>query len=367
MSDAAATTTKSELKEIPLSMIRENPVALRDVNRNTENYMEIVDSIKTRGVLNPIVVRAMKDPETDEEFYSLIDGLHRYTASQDAGKETIPAHITSMEDADVLVAQIIGNIHRIETRPVEYSKQLQRILAQDPMLTSAQLAKQLGKSTTWITDRLNLRKIDDNIAKLVDEGKINLSNAFALSKLPSEEQADFADRAITMTPAEFTATVSERKKALDKARREGKAATKGEFVPPVHMRKLKEVRTEFEKPEVGPHLLKEHGVKTPMDAFALGVAWVLHQDPTSVAVAKQKDDARKRELQEKRDKAKAQRASNKASQAATRAARLQVESELLEKGADEATIKKALDEFDAANGMKDGKFVKPEKTEGDAK
>ncbi len=174
---AVAIKAKSDLTYVQVSQIRENPVALRQVNRNTEAYIELVDSIRREGVLNPIVVRPMRDPQTGNEFYGLIDGLHRFTATCDAGLDTIPAHIKSMEDAQVLVAQIIGNIHRIETRPVEYSKQLQKILIQDPLLTAASLADQLGKSTTWIADRLGLLKLDEKIGKLVDEGKINLSNA----------------------------------------------------------------------------------------------------------------------------------------------------------------------------------------------
>jgi ParB/RepB/Spo0J family partition protein len=352
----------SSLQEVPLASIRENPVALRQVNRNTEQYMELVDSIRTEGLLNPIVVRPMKDPETDEEFYGLIDGLHRFTAAQDAGLKTIPAHVKSMEDAQVLVAQIIGNIHRIETRPVEYSKQLQKILAQDPLLTASQLAKQLGKSTTWVSERLGLLKIDDNISKLVDEGKINLSNAFVLAKLPKEEQVAFVDRAMTMTPQEFSATVLERKKALDKARREGRQVASGEFVAPIHMRKLKEVRAEFEKPEVGPALIRAGKVKDVAEAFALGIQWVLHQDPTSVEVAKQKDEDRKREQQEKRDLAKNAKAKKKAEEAAVKAARLALESELIEGNADEAKIKEELAKFDVANGLKDGKPVKKDES-----
>lgn len=340
---------ESALREIPLSQIRENPVALRQVNRGTEGYKELVDSIRQEGLLNPIVVRPMVDPETGEEFYGLIDGLHRYTASQDAGKETIPAHVKSMEDAQVLVAQIIGNIHRIETRPVEYSKQLQKILAQDPLLTAAQLAKTLGKSTTWIADRLGLLKIEDRVQGLVDEGKINLSNAFVLAKLPKEEQDGFVDRAMTMTPQEFSATVLERKKQLDKARREGRSVDANEFMAPVHMRKLKEVRTEMDSPRVGAALLKNSNISTLEQAFQLAVQWVLHQDPTSIEVAKQKDAERRQELKDKRDKAKTVRVKQKASEAAIKAARLQLESDLIEQSATEDEIKAELEKFDKAN------------------
>jgi ParB/RepB/Spo0J family partition protein len=337
------------LQEIPLSQIRENPVALRQVNRQTEQYLELVESVKENGILNPIVVRPLQDPETGESFFGLIDGLHRFTASQDAGCETIPAHIKSMEDAAVLEAQVIGNIHKIETRPVEYSKQLQKILAQDPLLTASQLAKKLGKSPTWIADRLGLLKVDDKITALIDDGSINLSNAFSLAKLPPEEQLAFADRAQTMTPAEFTATVTERKKQLDKARREGRKADSGEFVAPTHMRKLKEVKTEFESAKIGPTLCKENKTPTPEAGFALGVAWILHQDPTSVAIAKQQDEERRQELKEKREKAKAARTKAKASNAAIKAARLSLESELLEKGASKEEMEKALESFDQAN------------------
>jgi len=128
---------------VSLKKIRLNPVALRDVDRESEGYLGLVDSIKSSGVLNPIVVRPIKDSETGEELYGLVDGLHRFTAAGDAGLDTIPAHIKSMEEADILAAQIIGNIHRVETRPVEYSKQLQRILAQDPMLSMTALAAKL--------------------------------------------------------------------------------------------------------------------------------------------------------------------------------------------------------------------------------
>jgi ParB family transcriptional regulator, chromosome partitioning protein len=101
----------TKLAHIPISKIRENPVALRSVNRTTEEYTGLVDSIRRSGVLNPVLVREVQDPDTKDIVYGLIDGLHRFTASQDAGQDTIPAQITSMEDAAVLEAQILANVH----------------------------------------------------------------------------------------------------------------------------------------------------------------------------------------------------------------------------------------------------------------
>lgn len=309
----------SELLRIPLSSIRENPVALRAVNRQDADYLSFRDSVRTVGVLNPIVVREIPSSE-GEKLYGIIEGLHRYTASLDSGLPDIPAHVMNMSDADVMEAQLIGNVHKIETKPVEYSKQLQRILAANPLLTLTQLAAKLNKSSQWLSERLGILKLDPKIASLVDEGRINLVNAYALAKLPVEEQGNFVDRAITMPPGEFTPTVLGRKKELDAAKRQGRDAAPAEFTPVPHIQKLAELKNEMEKPTVGPALINELAVTSAVDGFALGVRWALHMDPFSIKVAKEKDDARKAQAQQKREEAAKERAQKKANDAAVAAA-----------------------------------------------
>jgi ParB/RepB/Spo0J family partition protein len=311
------------LKTIPLKDIRENPVALRSVNRQSEEYLGLVDSIRRNGILNPILVREIRDPETGSLVYGLIDGLHRYSGAQDAGLTEVPAQVRSMEDGEVLEAQILANIHKVETRPVEYAKQLTRILAQNPTMTASELASRLSKSPAWLSDRLGLTKLDEAIAKEVDDGKINLSNAYALAKLPKEEQANFFDRAMTMTPQEFVPTVTARVKELRDLKRQGKDTTPAGFVPVPHVRKIAELKDELEKPTVGPVLVSELGVKNPSDAFALGVKWALHMDPASIEAARQKDEARKKELAEAKGKRERERLEKQAKDAADKAADLQ--------------------------------------------
>lgn len=101
------------LKSIPLSLIRENPVALRNVNRKGEGYLGLVDSVRKDGVLNAIVVREIKDPTNGNVVYGLVDGLHRFSAASDAGLTEIPAQVKDMDDAAVLEAQLIANVHKI--------------------------------------------------------------------------------------------------------------------------------------------------------------------------------------------------------------------------------------------------------------
>lgn len=318
----------TRLQEIPLSKIRENPVALRTVNRESEEYLGLVDSIRKNGVLCSISVREIKDADTGETLYGLVDGLHRFSASTDAGLDTIPAQVMEYDDAQTLQIQIIGNIHKIETKPVEYSKQLLRMLAANPTLTLSELASQLSKTDSWLTDRLGLTKLSEDIGKLVDEDKLNLTNAYALSRLPEEEQVNFLDRALTMSPAEFAPTASARLKEIKDAARKGREAAPAEFVAVPHVRKVGELKDELTNPTIGAVLVKELKVHDPAHAFALGVAWALHMDPKSVEAAKAKDvqrkaaateakAARERERLQKQQKEAADKAAHIAEQLAT--------------------------------------------------
>lgn len=311
-----ASEPKTKLKEIKLSDIRENPVALRSVARQSESFQQLVDSIKERGVLNPILVREKRDEETNETYYGLIDGLQRFSASADAGRDTISAKVVNMSDAEALEAQIITNVHRVETKPVEYSRQLIRILSGNPTMTISNLASKLAKSPTWVSERLGLVKLEEGVAKLVDEGKINLSNAYALAKLPVEEQVNFVDRAITMTPQEFVPQVNGRVKEVREAKKQGRDTTKAEFAPVAHLQKLADIKSEYDSGVVAAALVERANATTPEEGFKLGVAWVLHMDPVSVELQKQADEERKQRETEARDKRKAEAQAKRAAAAA---------------------------------------------------
>jgi hypothetical protein len=154
-------------------------------------------------------------------------------------------------------------------------------------MTISDLAKKLAKSLTWVSERLGLVKLTDEIAKLVDANTINLSNAYALAKLPEEEQANFVDRAITMTPQEFVPQVNNRVKEIREAKRQGRDATKAEFTPMPHLQKLTDIKTEFAEGKVAETLVADLGITDPVEAFKLGVAWTLHMDPVSQQIARQ--------------------------------------------------------------------------------
>jgi len=310
----------SELKTISTSGIRENPVALRNVDRQSEDYLGIVQSMRERGFFGAITVREKLDAETGVSFYELVDGLHRFTAAKDAGIDMINVDVVSLTEDQVMEVQIMANIHKVETKPVEYSKQLMRLLTRNPLMTESELATKLGKSSQWIKDRLGLNKIgSEDIAKLIDSGEINLSNAYALAKLPPEEMADFLDRAITLPPDEFVPAVNARVKEIKEAKRQGKDPNAQAFQPVAHMQKLGDLKSEMETGEIGKVLCQECGAKTPLDGFALGVKWSLHMDPKSIEIQKGKDEERKKEREEAKQKREAEKADKKAVEAKKKA------------------------------------------------
>jgi ParB/RepB/Spo0J family partition protein len=303
-----------DLRQIALVDIRENPVALRAVNRQDENYLGLVESIKTKGFMGAITVRAKTDPETKASFYELVDGLHRFCAAKDAGLNAINVDVVSLEDDAVLEAQLMANVHKIETRPVEYSKQLLRILSRNPLMTEVELANRLGKSAQWIRERLGLTKISNkDIAELVNEGKIGLANAYALAKLPPDEMADFVDRAMTLAPDEFIPAANSRLKELREAKRQGKDADQAVFQPVAFMQKMKDVKDELDKGIVATALCQ--GLSTPAEGFKTAIQWMLHLDSRSVEVQKGKEDARRKQREEAKQKRLVETADKKAERA----------------------------------------------------
>jgi len=320
----------TQLLHIPLDKIIEPDEKLRQVDKEDERYEGLVDSVKAKGILNPINVREIKDPESGETIYGLVDGLHRFEASKDAGKDTIPAQVISVEDGEMIETQILANVHKIETKPVEYSKALLKLLQDNPLLARSELAAKLCKTSAWISERLGLLKLVEAIGKLVDDDKIGLSNAYAMARLPQEEQTEFVDRAIAMPPQQFAATVNARVKELREAKRQGRDAKPAEFQAIAILRTRKELTEEMEKPEIGKLLCSTNKPKNIEQAFALAVKWALNLDPNSIEIQKAKDEERRADLKKRKEENTLERKRRAAKEAAEKAAKLQVEAKEVE-------------------------------------
>lgn len=309
--------SNTDLKFVKIANIKENPVALRNVNRQGEDYVALVDSVRAQGILQPILLSPIANPDGDDVIYRLVDGLHRFSAAKDAGLDEIPAFIKDQSEAEMLVAQVLTNVHKVETKPVEYTKQLMRILSNSPTMSMTELANKLSKSPQWLGDRLSLTKIEnEKIQSLVNEGKINLSNAYALAKLPTEEQGSFVDRAQTETPQVFIPAVNTRVKELRDAKKQGRDAGPVEFVAVPHLQKLAAFKDEFTSPKIATVVLAAEGATSAHDGWAAAMKWALHMDRGSIEAAKAKEAARTAKLADERAKKKAERDAKKQTEAA---------------------------------------------------
>jgi len=308
---------KGVLKTIKISDIQENPEALRQVNRGTPAYKGLVDSIKEAGVLKAINVNEVPSRDDPNKIvYGLIDGAHRFNAAQDAGLKEIPAMVLDVDQGRALQLQLMANVHKVETKPSEYSDGLLRILSSNPTMTRNDLARELAKSPKWLDDRLSITKLIPEAQALVDENRLNLTNAYALAKLKEpEEQRNFLDRAQTEEPKVFAPLVQTRVTELNKAKNAGKTADPEKFHPVAHQRTLKEIEAEtLVKSAAEVH--KAKGLITNIDDFIAGLKWALHLDPDSLVDAEEKwkskkleraETKRKKEIEKaKEDKAKAE-------------------------------------------------------------
>jgi ParB/RepB/Spo0J family partition protein len=285
---------------VKLANIRENPEALRAVDKASEEYIGLVDSIRQKGVLNAISVRELptgpdgskqvsKDGET---LYALIDGLHRFHSAIDAGLTEIPALVFDFNQAEMLEAQIEANVHKKETKHIEYVRGIQRLMALNPTRTVNDQASRLGKNLTWLKDRLGLLKLTEKCQELVDTGKVVISNAFALSKLPPEEQADWVDRAMTQSPAEFCKAANDRSKEIRDARKKGKDAAPVSFQATAHARKFGEVNEEYQRQTIGKKIIAQKNITSPFDAWRAAIEWCVSMDAETRSTKEAEHNAR---------------------------------------------------------------------------
>lgn len=312
--------TETVSADVPISEIRENPVALRSVDKNDEQYQSLVHDIGRRGLLKPVIVREKVDETDGTNYYELCDGLQRFSAAKDNGMDTIPVRIMSLSDAEVEETQIVANLCKVDTKPVEYSNQLRRMLQRNPIMTEAGLAEMISQSVAFVRQRLNLQKLDPAIQVMVDNGDIVLSNAIALSKLPREEQHNWTDQAMTQSPSEFIQVANARAKEIREAAKLGRSASKPTFTPTKKLRKVREFEFELDSATSGPSICAEVGAETAADGFAACVQWALSLDSASVQAQKDKFDARNKERADATAKRTVVREAKRAKEAAEKAA-----------------------------------------------
>ena len=144
-----------------------------------EELEELASSIKSQGVLQPIVVRKKEDQQ-----YEIIAGERRWRGAQIAGLHEIPALVKTMTDNEAQEAALIENIQRENLNAVEEASAYKKIL-ENQNTGYDSLSAIVGKSKSHISNMLRLLELDDEILNYIIEGKLSMGHARALIGVPN--------------------------------------------------------------------------------------------------------------------------------------------------------------------------------------
>jgi len=174
--------------ELEIDRIIPNPYQPRK-NFDDSELRELTESIKSKGVLQPLLVR---EAETD---YELVAGERRLRAARRAGLTSVPVLVKDLSDAETLEMAIIENIQREDLNPVEEANAYHRLMTEFG-LTQEAVAERVGKSRPAVANLLRLRHLPKGILKNISDGELSMGHARALLSLTNNKDKTTASRQI---------------------------------------------------------------------------------------------------------------------------------------------------------------------------
>ena len=186
----------SEVKVSPAKKVKEDPktseilLKINQVEPNRDQprkefdedaLLELADSIKQFGILQPLLVQKKKD------YYEIIAGERRWRAAKLAGLKEVPVLIKSYTDQEIVEISLIENIQRENLNPIEEAMAFKRLL-EEFHLKQDEVAERVSKSRTAVTNSMRLLKLSDKVKQMIIDDMISTGHARALLAIEDEEQ-----------------------------------------------------------------------------------------------------------------------------------------------------------------------------------
>lgn len=187
----AAVVADGQLRELPLDLIERGRFQPR-MHIAPEALEELTQSIRARGVVQPIVVR----PAEDGQHFEIIAGERRWRAAQAAGLSEIPAVVREVTDDAALAIALIENIQREDLNPIEEASAVGRLI-EEFNLTHQEAADAIGRSRVGVSNLLRLLDLGDDARTLVEQGELDMGHARALLGLKGEAQSRAAREVVS--------------------------------------------------------------------------------------------------------------------------------------------------------------------------
>jgi ParB family chromosome partitioning protein len=175
----------SEFQVVPIERLRESPTnPRRHVDKAA--FDELVKSVTTHGVLVPLLVRPLADAELS---FEIVAGSRRYKAAKKAGIAEIPIRARPLTDVEVLEIQVIENIQRADVHPLDEGEGY-RVLMQRAGYEVPAIAEKVGKSVSYVYQRLKLTELTPAAKKAFLADAITAGHAILLARLQPKDQAE---------------------------------------------------------------------------------------------------------------------------------------------------------------------------------
>jgi len=176
----------NKVEQLPLELLKSGQYQPRK-NFNIESIQDLSNSIRSQGIIQPIIVRRMSERE-----YEIISGERRFRAAQHAGLTHVPALIKEVGDDIAMAFSLIENIQRESLNPIEEAVAFERFSI-DFSMTHDEISNIIGKSRSSITNTLRLLQLHDEVKQFLVDGYIDMGHARAILSLPKDKQIQIAN------------------------------------------------------------------------------------------------------------------------------------------------------------------------------
>ena len=157
---------------VAIELLEPNPFQPRK-HFSKDSLRELSDSIKDRGILQPIIVRPKKNKAN---AWQIIAGERRWRAAQLIGLHEVPVYIKNVKDEEVAIIALIENIQREDLSPIEEAKGYKKVM-QKFSITQEELAVTMRRSRSYVTNFIRLLNLPKEVQTLIEEKKISIGQA----------------------------------------------------------------------------------------------------------------------------------------------------------------------------------------------
>ena len=166
------TKVETSINKLPISVLLSNKFQPRKIF-DEDNLQDLTNSIKERGIIQPIIVRKSADQNSK---YEIIAGERRWLAAQKAGLHEVPVVITDVSDLKSLEFAIVENVQRHDLNIIEEARGYQRLI-EEFSYDQEKVAQFIGKSRSHIANFLRLLNLPETVLKLIETKKLSVGHA----------------------------------------------------------------------------------------------------------------------------------------------------------------------------------------------